>query len=147
MADNQNPQGTQSMQYPPHGGQPGQPQPEQLSRWGNGPEQAPRGDRESRRPTTADRPHAKPGLGTDLEMLDKGLGVLSQAVTALTKTLAPILGPEVPQAEPTSAAENEDMSLAAMSEHAPIRGRIRELDSVVAKLLRRVEELSARVEL
>lgn len=98
-------------------------------------------DRELRR--TLNR--GKPGLATDLEMLDKQLGMLSQAVTALSKVLDPVLGPE--QSKPELASGPQDSVERDVVHTAPLRERVAELADGVAKVRKRIEALSERIEL
>ena len=85
----------------------------------------PRGDRELKRTLN------RAGLGGDLDDLDKQLGMVGQALTALGKVLEPVLRPEesVPvQGEEAVAeayrARGVDRDVAAV---APIRERVGEL--------------------
>ncbi len=93
---------------------------------------------------------AKPGLGGDLDELDRSLGTLSQALTALTKRLDPVLGPEESRpelAEGDGSVERAVRDADVVPGQAPLRERVGELAVAVNKILRRIEDLSGRVEL
>ena len=98
------------------------------------------------------RVEVKPGLRVDLDELDKHIGMVSQALTALGKVLDPVLGPEGPvQAEGESPVSERyrgerDVDVVVVGV-APLRERVEELSVGVRKLLARVDGLASRVEL
>jgi hypothetical protein len=89
----------------------------------------------------------KPGLIQDLDVLNKQLGTLSQAITALNKVLDPITSPETPVAELPSNLRTAGDTDTDVNPIAPLRGKVDDLCQTVISLTRRIERMAERVEL